>query len=206
MTGAAQTDRTAADGRHGFTFGFMTVTTATGPRLSKYLAYWVNDGDQWRVAAYKRGPRADGEVVMDVLPPALPDALVPVVTDPATIAARRDGLIAAKQAFSDQAQQIGLGPAFSRQGWPDAMNLGGGREAGFVIGNEHIGRLLGGAYPDATSPLHWSADDAIVASSGDLGVTICRIYVHAQPDRTPCPVFTIWRRDPVTGVWKYIAE
>jgi hypothetical protein len=53
----------------------------------------------------------------------------------------------------------------------------------------------------------WSADRALVATSGDLGVTLGYIVpVTARPDgsRPRFPFFTIWRRE--ASGWKYIAE
>lgn len=200
----------SADGLHGFTYGYMTMTPGTGaPVPLKYLAYWVKRDGKWLVAGYKRRARAAGDVATALLPPAMPAQLITAVTDPASVAAHRAGLIAAEQAFSDEAQQIGLGAAFTKHGWPDAMNMGGPNDAGFVIGNELIGRNIGEGSPTNSSPVFWSADEAIVASSGDLGVTFGLIRSRPQPNASgppppPQPFFTIWRR--INGVWKYIAE
>jgi ketosteroid isomerase-like protein len=41
----------SADGRHGFTLGFMTLRRADGTAMPlKYLAYWVKQPGGWRVA------------------------------------------------------------------------------------------------------------------------------------------------------------
>lgn len=198
----------SADGQHGFTFGFMTLKNAEGTTQPlKYLAYWVRHNGAWRVSAYRRRLRATGAVSTAMLAPSLPSGLVAAVTDPAIVSEHRRSLMAAEQAFSDRAQKVGLGLAFTEFGWPDAMNMGGADDAGFVIGNEAIGRTVEGPTPSPTSPVYWSADEARVASSGDLGVTIGRITPHAAPGSAapaPIPFFTIWRR--VNGVWKYIAE
>jgi hypothetical protein len=54
----------------------------------------------------------------------------------------------------------------------------------------------------------WSADRAIVASSGDLGVTFGFIRPNAgRPEGAGAtPFFTIWRRADVNDRWRYIAE
>lgn len=198
----------SADGQHGFTFGYMSMTAESGVvQPLKYLAYWVRHEGQWRVSAYRRRLRAAGDVSTAMLAPALPERIIPITADPATLAAQQKGLIAAEQAFSDRAQKVGLGVAFTEFGWPDAMNMGGATDAAFVIGNEAVGRAVGGPIPTSTSPVYWSADDARVASSGDLGVTIGFIRTHVAagaPAPAPIPFFTIWRR--INGVWKYIAE
>ena len=199
----------SGDGLHGFTFGYMTMTPANGAAVPlKYLAYWIKRDGNWLVAGYKRRPRPAGDVATTMLPPAVPAQLIPPNADAASLASHRASLIAAEKTFSDEAQQIGIGAAFTKHGWPDAMNMGGPNDSGFVIGNEAIGRNIGEGSPSNSSPLFWSADDAIVASSGDLGVTFGLIRSHPQPNATaprpPQPFFTIWRK--VNGVWKYIAE
>lgn len=201
----------SADGLHGFTFGFMTLHKADASTVPlKYLAYWVKRDGRWQVAAYKRRLRKAGAVSAALLAPALPARLLPPSTDPAAIANHSRSLIAAEQAFSDEAQRIGLGAAFTRQGSADAMNMGGPDDAGFVLGNEAIGRAIGAGGPTGSSPVSWSADSAIVASSGDLGVTIGYIRANAPagagPPRPPTPFFTIWRRDGPTAPWRYVAE
>ena len=196
----------SADGRHGFTFGFMTQLGTNGDtRLAKYLAYWVRTSRGWLVAAYKRAPRPEGAVSLAVIPPALPSRFVAPNRDPRRVRALRDGLRQAERAFSDEARQIGLGAAFRRNGSDDAMNMGEG--AGFTFGANNIGAAIGGDAPP--SPVHWSADDALVASSGDLGVTFGLIRRNGPPvEGRPAAssFFTIWRRARPEDPWRYIAE
>lgn len=198
----------SADGQHGFTFGFMTTRRADGPPTPvKYLAYWVKHPEGWRVAAYKRVPRAAGDLLRESMPPSLPPALVPPTADPATIAAHRASLIAAERSFSDLANQVGLGNAFRDMGRADAINLGGPTSADFVYGNAAIAQLVAGGGGMDAKPFTWAAETAYVASSGDLGVTFGFIRQNgASGDAAPFPFFTIWRRDGVNAPWKYIAE
>ena len=196
----------SADGAQGFTFGFMTLHKPDGTIAPlKYMTYWVKGRDGWRAAAYKRTRRPVGEVSMAMMPASLPEKLVaPVaITD-----AVRQSLVAAEKAFSDEAQTIGLGPAFAKFGLPDAANFGGAASATYVIGNEAIAKLVSAGQPATGSSVSWSCDTPIVASSGDLGVSIGFIRPNgAAPDGQtlpPSPFFTIWRK--VNGVWKYIAE
>jgi ketosteroid isomerase-like protein len=201
----------SADGLHGFTFGFMTLHRADGTTLPlKYLSYWIREDGEWRVAAYKRGRRPEGAVSTDLLPAALPARLVPPSRDAAALAAHRESLAAAEQAFSDEAQRIGLGPAFARWGSADAMNLGGPDSPGFVLGAEAIGRTIGAGDPGPSSSVHWSAEEVRVASSGDLGVSIGWIRLHEKgedgAERPPIPFFTVWRRAGPGEPWRYVAE
>lgn len=192
----------SGDGEHGFTFGYMTMTRADGTRVPlKYLSYWVRTANGWRVAAFKRRPRPDGPVSLALMPPSLPQ----VNSAPGPVAdTTRLGLQRAEQAFSDEAQRIGLGPAFARHGWPDAVNMGGPNDTAWVMGAANIGRGIGS---DTTgSPVAWSADRVMVASSGDLGITFGTIRPNGQAGQPGVPFFTIWRRLGGRGPWRYIAE
>jgi len=199
----------SADGQHGFTFGYMTATKADGGTVDlKYLAYWVKGAGGWRVAAYRRRPRPAGEVSMAVMPPSLPSAMVAPTTDAAVIGRHATSLAAAEQAFSDEAQTLGIGPAFVKYGRPDAVHMGGPASPGFVVGSEAIGRDVGGDTPPNTSPVEWNADRVLVASSGDLGITfgMIRIRKPQSGGASAVPFYTIWRRDGPGLPWRYIAE
>ena len=202
----------SADGQHGFTFGFMLAQGPDGkPAPGKYLAYWVKGPSGWRVAAYKR-TRAAGDTPVSpaLMPPSLPVKLVPASTDAAAIARHVETLAAAERAFSKDAQTMGLGPAFVKYGSTDAINLGGPNVPRFVEGNDAIGKFVGASSPQPASPVWWGPDKTVVASSGDLGVTIGTITQNAaaagaaQPQSFP--FFTVWRRGSTTEPWKYIAE
>jgi ketosteroid isomerase-like protein len=201
----------SADAQHGFTFGYMTLQRPDSLAIPlKYLAYWVRQPAGWRAAAFKVARRPPGEVSLISMEPALPARIVPPTTDLATIARHYESLVAAERAFSDRAQQIGLGQAFVEYGSADAMNMGGGNSASFVIGAEAIGRAIGSGSPQPTSPVSWSADRAIVASSGDLGVTFGVIRPNAPPSEAAPAAgfsfFTVWRRSRLNDPWRYVAE
>jgi hypothetical protein len=119
-----------------------------------------------------------------------------------------ESLVAAEKAFSDEAQRIGLGAAFATFGRPDAVNMGGPKDIGFVLGAEAIGRSVGQGAPTDRSEVEWSADRVLIASSGDLGITFGLIRFHQPRDGQPpaVPFFTIWRRDDPSSRWRYIAE
>jgi ketosteroid isomerase-like protein len=194
----------AADGTHGFTYGYLTLSGGDPARRNrKYLAYWVHRPEGWRVAVYRQLPRAEGEVSLDMMPPSLPRAAA--APDPARSAAHEASLAAAERAFSDRAQQVGLRRAFREFGAADAMNMSGG--AGFTLGPDAVSQAVAGE--EATSPVNWSTDRAIAASSGDLGVSIGTIRANGPvPEGQPSsfPFFTIWRRDAPDQPWRYVAE
>ena len=177
----------SSDGTHGVTIGFLEVTRADGRVLpGKYLAYWVKGDAGWSVRVWRRTPRAAGEVPRRLGEPWR-------VTAEATAAARRDvgsssvqehareTLAAAEQAFSDEAQRIGLGPAFRVFGAPDAMHLGGPPDADLVRGVEAIVRSVSAGVPAGPSPVTWNAAQTIVAPSGDFGVNIGIIALKEPP-------------------------
>ncbi len=194
----------SADGTHGFTVGFMKTHLADGTvRPAKYIAYWMRDSAGWKVAAYKRAPAGPGEPPAEVMAPSLPPRAVAPVTDPAVIEAHVSSLRQAEKAFSDDAQVMGVGPAFQKWGRDDATNMGDPKLPAFTVGAQAIG--AGNSPGESGSKIEWSADRALVASSGDLGVTFG--YIRAKDgSRPPSAFFTIWRRDGPSGVWRYIAE
>src|SRR3546814_6685318 len=81
-------------------------------------------------------PRPAGEVAYDLLPPSLPASLTAPVADPTVIAAHARSLAETEQAFSDEAQTIGLKAAFRKYGRSDAMNIYEG--AAFAVGLDAI--------------------------------------------------------------------
>jgi ketosteroid isomerase-like protein len=201
----------SADGRHGFTFGYMTLTTAEG-KVSpvKYVAYWIKEAVGWRVAVYKRVLADESPTTPGLLPPALPAQLVAPLTDRSAIDQYRASLEAAEKAFSDEAQKIGLGPAFAKHGSADAVNVGPRTSPTFVISAVEIGKSVGAGSEGQPSPVSWAADEgSIVASSGDLGVTFGYIRQNTPPPPgrpAAVPFITIWRRADPSQPWRYVAE
>lgn len=196
----------SADGLHGFTYGFMTLVRADSTRVPlKYLAYWVRKPDGWKVATYKRAPRAEGQVSMSMREPSVPAKMVSVTKDASVVAKHAQELGDAERNFSALAGKIGLGPAFTQNAAPDAMNMGGPGSPDFLFGPEAIGAGVGGG-DTGPSMLTWGPDTVLVASSGDLGVTIGHINApgqNGQPARR-IPFFTVWKK--VGAVWKFVAE
>jgi hypothetical protein len=201
----------SADGQHGFTFGYMTLTRADTSKLPiKYVAYWVKRPEGWRIVVYKRVTADQSPATRDMMPSALPDRLVAPSHDAATMARHKASLAAAERAFSDEAQTIGLGPAFAKHGRADAVNVGPRTSPSFVVSAAEIGKTIGAGSPGPTSPVSWAPDEGvIVASSGDLGVTFGFIRQNSPPTAGPpaaVPFITIWRRAGPSEPWRYIAE
>ena len=198
----------SADGTQGFSYGYLTVTAGDPARRErKYLAYWVRRAEGWRVAAYRQIPlQPGGAPTAGLHAPSLPAFTAAPDPDPAVTQRHQASLAAAEQAFSDRAQAIGLAAAFREYGRPDATNLGAGGAA-FVTGTEAVSGSVDAG--EATSPVRWSTTRSLVASSGDLGVSM-GVIRRNQPAADGRPdafsFFTIWRRDAPDGEWRYIAE
>jgi hypothetical protein len=178
----------------------------SAPVPLKYLAYWVRKPEGWRVRVYRRRRYAEPPPEVEVMQAALPPSLVRPTTNGDIIAMYRASLDREERAFSDSAQVIGLGPAFAMFGSADAINLGDFNVSTFIVGAEAIGRAIGAGAPPPGSPVRWAPDTVLVASSGDLGVTIGYLRPNASPDAAPIPFFTIWRRVSLGDRWLYIAE
>jgi len=200
----------SADGLQGFTLGYTVVKSADGATTpGKYLTYWVKGPDGWRAAVYGRG-RASAPARADSAPSLVPARAVAPTADSSLIARYRQSLDTSERAFSRDAQQVGLRQAFVRYGSPDAMNMGGAARPAFVIGPDSIGAVVSEGEPATGSSVSWAPDQGvIVASSGDLGVTIGTIVVN-QPDSTghrqTFPFFTVWHRAGPEEAWRYVAE
>ena len=201
----------SADGRHGFTVGYLTLTAAEGKTQAvKYVTYWIKTADGWKAAIYKRVGAGQPPTSRAMLPPALPARLVAPETDASVIAKHKASLEAAEKAFSDEAQKIGIGPAFAKYGSADAVNIGPPTSGDFVFGAAAIAKNVGAGSEGKPSPVAWAADEgSIVASSGDLGVTFGFIRNNGTPapgQPSAIPFFTIWRRASVNDPWRYVAE
>ncbi len=200
----------SADGLQGFTLGYSTLHAADGSSTrGKYLTYWVKGSEGWRAAVY-RGRRASGPPPADPLPPALPSKMVTPSNDAATIARYRQSLDTTERAFSRDAQKVGLGRAFVQYGSADAMNMGSRARAAFVVGADSIAAVVADGEPATGSSVWWSPEHGvIVASSGDLGVTMGTIVTN-EADPTAAfgkfTFFTVWRRQSPDQSWRYVAE
>jgi hypothetical protein len=128
------------------------------------------------------------------------------VPDSSTIARYADELSLAEHAFSRDAQSMGLGPAFAKWGAPDAVNTGGSAHTEFVRGPQAIAASVSAGLAPNTK-VEWSPTQVIVASTGDLGVSIGTIRMTLAGGATSeVPFFTVWKRAWPSEPWRYVAE
>jgi hypothetical protein len=195
---------TSAGGQDGFTYGYVTTTLPDGQQApGKYVAYWVKRPTGWRIAVYRRVPRPPGEVSLAPHPLVVATRALPA-GDAETVKRYADELSLAEHSFSRDAQTMGLGPAFAKWGSPDAVNVGGPRNPEFVRGAPAIAAQVAAGI-DSTTRIEWGPQEVIVATTGDLGVSIGTIRITRGETRE-VPFFTIWRRPWPSEPWRYIAE
>lgn len=192
----------SADGTQGFTYGFLTAGSGDeAKRNRKYLSYWIKRPAGWRVVAFRQVPREAGEVSPAMMEPALPGFTAVPVANPAIVAAHEQSIAAAEKSFSDHAQNVGLKKAFRDFGREDAMNMYAG--AGFAVG---LDAVTANFKEEGPATINWSTEKSIVASSGDLGVSIGTIRSNDPAKTDAFPFFTVWKRDSPDQPWRYIAE
>jgi ketosteroid isomerase-like protein len=201
----------SSDGTRGYSYGYTELTLPTGVVLpGKYLAYWARQSDgSWKMAAYKRTPRAPGAV--SLTPPAgfeTPDTkhrrYFPN-TDPA---AELELIKATDRAFSDLAQITGNAEAFARYVAEDGANAGSGASVEWAFGPDAIRAAHEGEPPGL---FFWTPELGDVAASGDLGFTVGYVKVNEQnPDGSVSAVIvakylTIWQKQR-TGEWRFVVD
>lgn len=199
----------SADGQHGYTYGYMSMRRPDSSFAAfRYLAYWVQQPEGWRIVAYRRvGSPTQGTRMIPEFGPAVPARMVAPIMDADRLSEFRTGLDRAERAFSARAQVAGLGPAFAEYGSANAAFLGDSTNADFIMGAEAIARDVSRGDPPGGSPVSWAPDRVLVASSDDLGLSIGTIRLNDATARSrPMPFFTVWRRAGVGAPWRYVAE
>jgi len=117
-----------------------------------------------------------------------------------------DSLLNADRALAAQSHSIGFVAAYSKAMAPEARKLDGGVPP--AIGRDAILALLA-RYP-ADLSLDWIPEEAVVASSGDLGFTWGH-FTATSHDSTGQLVtehgkyLDVWRRQS-DGSWRWIAD
>ena len=121
-------------------------------------------------------------------------------------AADKAALLKVDEAFSADAQRLGVAEAFLRYAAPDARMLPQGKDV--VSGFEAVRRQMAGFPAKAT--LAWKPFYADVAASGDLGYTLGRYELRATDDAGKEQVSygkycSVWKKQP-DGSWKWVVD
>ena len=199
----------AADGKTGFTLGFSTWKKPDNTEaLGKYVAYWTKQSTGWRVLVYKRTGRAAGDVSMAEEPPTKMVASASQKFKSADSIRFAKQLDSTERAFSDEANVIGLGTAFTKYSSPDGHHTGAATDAGFRHGPADIGAGISSGGETPLGLLTWKPDIVYVASTGDVGITFGFISIAASNGNAArrTSYLTIWKRASVNDPWRLAVE
>jgi ketosteroid isomerase-like protein len=192
----------SADGRDGYTYGFLVLRGADGvDRPGKYLKYWRRGTDGvWRVLAYKRLPRGPGQ------PDPIPEGFAtPTYQSRRTAPVSRDEAVKqitlTDKEFARVAQQ-GAAAAFAKYTAPDGATLGSGPSVAY--GPQRAAAEFASFPPGS---INWDPTHADAAGSGDLGFAIGPVIVKEgnSAARTIGYYLTIWQLQP-DGSWKVVID
>jgi ketosteroid isomerase-like protein len=157
----------SSDGTQGYTYGYTEFELPDGTILpGKYLAYWARQtGGDWKMAAYRRLPRAPGAVSLTPppgfeTPTTMHRRYFPKTEPPAEI----QTLNATDLAFSGLAQIVTIAEAFVHYASSDAAHSGG--PVAWAFGADEIAAAHAG---EPAGLFNWAPAIADVAGSGDLG-------------------------------------
>jgi ketosteroid isomerase-like protein len=199
----------SADGKAGYTMGFMTTRTADGKEiLGKYVSFWIRQANGWRVLVYKRVGRAAGEVSTAEEPAPVHSDVARKAHSVADSAQFARELDAAERAFSKEAGVIGLGAAFTKNSAADAHHTGGPADAGFRHGPADVGAGISAGGEPPLGSITWAPDVVHVARSGDVGITYGFITIAGEGSNPARRVsyLTVWKREKHTDPWKLAVE
>jgi ketosteroid isomerase-like protein len=188
----------------GYTYG---VTARVAPpastiHLERYIAVWQrNRGRPWQIIAYAEveSPAAgDVNFSGNVVTPPL---VAPPVATRETVAKVRG----ADSLFSDLADRMGVGFAFSNTIAPDGVLFGSPQ---LIVGPDEAREFY--AMRGAGTSLTWRPLYAWVTGSNDLGFTVGEsIATGRGPSGAAVQRFgkylTVWRRQG-DGTWKFVVE
>jgi ketosteroid isomerase-like protein len=187
----------------GYTFGITARPTVGSPvRFDRYIAVWRRTpGSSWQLAAY---------VEVDA-PPAVEASVPPSAVTPPTVAVPQKlrettaNVRAADSLFSDLADRMGVGYAFSNTIAPLGVLFAAPR---LVIGPDATRELY--ASRGAGTSLTWHPVFAWVAGSEDLGFTVGEYIATLRgPSGAAVQRFgkylTVWQRQH-DGTWKFVAD
>ena len=202
----------SADGRFGFTFGWVEARPGAvdgKPAYATYVAAWTREDESnpFRVAAYytRASPGAH--------PPAR--ARFPLLTlgpgasgvpRPGEVEQQRRTLLGTDSEFSAYSVAHGYTVAFAEYAAEFTMPFG--RNFAFLVGRQEVLDFYKGSTP--TEVLEWTPLFADSSESGDLGYTVgTSITTTAKPDgaveRAYNKYLSLWARR-ADGAWRFVAD
>jgi ketosteroid isomerase-like protein len=202
----------SADGRFGFTFGWLRRTAAAPGgtvTFGTYVSSWEREdaSDAFRVTAYyTRVSPTPHLPVLDGFPLLLGGAGAGGVPHPGGLDRQRRSLLRTDTEFAALSVAQDFSRAFPAYAAPLVMPFG--RNFFFLLGNQEVTDFYAGATPDEV--LSWTPLYAGASESGDLGFTVgTAIDAITNPDgsvdRFHSKYLTLWARQ-ADGAWRFIAD
>jgi ketosteroid isomerase-like protein len=202
----------SADGRFGFTFGWLEKTrpAADGTSLTSYGTYvstWARDDDAFRVTAYyTRVSLTPHLPTRDGFPLLLGGAGAGGVSRPGDVEQQRRSLLRTDAEFAAYSVANGFSPAFPAYSADIVMPFG--RNFFFLIGKQEVTDFYAGGTPEEV--LDWTPLYAGSSESGDLGFTVGKAVdsitnPDGSVDRFHSKYLTLWARQ-ASGSWRFIAD
>ncbi|WP_420127037.1 YybH family protein [Longimicrobium sp.] len=184
----------SADGGSGYTFGGGTRTNDDGAVPARYIAYWIQDGGGWKLAAFHFN--ASPQPATPPPPGFFPDPPATGVAQPgADMAAALEQIMQTDRDFSALSVARNPGVAFAAYVAPDGALLGG------AYGPEAVGAVFAGG----GATLEWEPVAGGMAASGDLGYTVGLGVSRGGNGVGYSKYLSIWRRQP-NGEWKWVVD
>jgi ketosteroid isomerase-like protein len=203
----------SADGRFGFTFGWLQAPSraAGEARLNDatYVAAWTRDGASrpFRVAAYyTRASSGPHRPARDGFPLLVGGSGASGVPHPGDVEEQKQSLRRTDAEFAAYSVAHGYTLAFAAYAAEVTMPFG--RSFVFLVGRREVLEFYKGWTP--AEVLEWTPIFADASGSGDLGYTAgTSVTTKNDPDGTVHRAYnkylSIWARR-ADGSWKYVAD
>jgi ketosteroid isomerase-like protein len=202
----------SADGRFGFTFGWIERTVVSGgsslTTYGTYVSTWAReDDDPFRVTAYYTRVSLTPHIpTRDGFPLLLGGTGARGVPHPGSVEQQKRSLLRTDTEFAAYSVANGFSPAFPAYAADLVMPFG--RNFFFLLGKQEITDFYAGGTPDEV--LDWTPLFAGSSESGDLGYTVGKAIdsitnPDGSVDRFYSKYLTLWARQ-ADGAWRFVAD
>lgn len=185
----------SADGRSGYTYGGATRTGDDGSSPARYLAYWVREGEAWKIAAF-----LFNAAPQPIVPPRAGFFPEPMAMSGSRgevdVAAALGRIMQADRDFAAMATAQDPGAAFGAFAAPD----------GALLSGEYGPAAIREAFAGGGATMEWGPAAGGMADAGDLGYTVGTAVIRGAEGRVGYTKYlTIWRRQP-DGTWRWVVD
>jgi ketosteroid isomerase-like protein len=199
----------SADGRFGFTFGWLERSSAgAATAYGTYVSTWARPdaSGPFRVTAYyTRASQAPRSPIREGFPLLAGGTGAGGVPHPDGLEAQRRSLLSADGAFAALSVEQDLSRAFST--YAAGLVMPFGRDFSFLLGKQEVVDFY---RSKPGQVLSWTPLFAGSSESGDLGFTVgTAVDTVPHPDgkveRFPSKYLTLWARQ-ADGTWRFVAD